>query len=136
MTLFEKYLNLIKPMLPSWKFYDDYSETIMLFYRSDVSDIWKPLYRTPKTSLKALFINDQGNMPLAIHSHIGQLLNDIEKHDGQIPFEQTLSYKLTVNMVQAVIGHGKKFQFKLASVSKKGIIEEDILLSPFYEGDV
>lgn len=133
MTLFQKYLNLVKPLFPSWKFYDDYSETIMLFYRSDVSDIWKPLYRTPKTSLKGLFVNAQGNLSLAIHSHIGQLLNDIETHEGQIPFDQTLSYKLTINMVQAAITPQQKFQFKLASVNKEGIIQEDILLSPIYE---
>jgi hypothetical protein len=55
-TLFKKtskglennYLNLIKPLIPSWKFYDDFEETRLLFFRAKASENeafaeWAPL---------------------------------------------------------------------------------------------
>lgn len=101
------YLNLIKPLIPSWKFYDDFEETRLIFYRAKVSEEeamseWAPLYQNPKATLQSLFIN-QGNLILAAQSHIQQLLHDIEVHDDKTPFEETLSYKITKNLVEYAI---------------------------------
>ena len=134
------YLNLIKPLIPSWKFYDDFEETRLLFYRIKTSEDqafseWAPLYQNPKASFSSLFVN-QGNLMLAAQSHIQQLLHDIEFQDDKIPFENTLSYKITQNLVTYAIS--KKYvqpftyQFKLAAVDVIAQPREDILISPLY----
>jgi hypothetical protein len=135
------YLNIIKPLIPSWKFYDDFEETTLLFYRAKHSEEeafseWAPLYQNPKASLTSLFVN-QGNLVLAAQSHIQQLLYDIEFHNPETPFEETLSYKITQNLVSYAIR--KKYapsfiyQFKLASVDLLAHPREDILISPIYQ---
>lgn len=135
------YLNLIKPLIPSWKFYDDFEETLLLFYRAKHSEEepfgeWAPLYQNPKATIQSLFVN-QGNLVLAAHSHIQQLVYDIEFHDPKIPFEESLSYKITQNLVSYAIR--KKYapdfiyQFKLAAVDLHAHPREDILISPIYQ---
>lgn len=135
------YLNLIKPFIPSWKFYDDFEETRLLFYRAkstseETFTEWLPLYQNPKATFSSLFIN-QGNLVLAAQSHIQQLLHDIEFHDDSKPFEETLTYKITKNLVSYAIRKkypsGFTYQFKLASVDLRAHPREDILLSPFYQ---
>lgn len=136
-----QYVNLIKPLIPSWKFYDDFEETRLLFYRAKTTpeetfNEWAPLYQNSKATFSSLFVN-QGNLILAAQSHIQQLLHDIEVHDDSKPFEETLSYKITQNLVIYAIR--KKYpqsfyyQFKLASVDEKAQPREDILISPLYQ---
>jgi hypothetical protein len=139
------YLNLIKPLIPSWKFYDDFEETCLLFYRAKTSEEetfneWAPLYQHPKATLTSLFIS-QGNLVLAAQSHIQHLLHDIEYHDETKPFETTLSYQITQNLVTYAIKkkYPEKFiyQFKLSSVDIFAYPREDILVSPlYYEGGI
>lgn len=135
------YLNLIKPLIPSWKFYDDFEETRLLFYRAKVSTEeafgeWAPLYQNPKASFKNLFVN-QGNLILAAQSHVQQLLHDIEVHDDKTSFEENLSYKITKNLVTYAIRkkytQNFTYQFKLASVDLMARPKDDILVSPLYE---
>ena len=139
------YLNLIKPLIPSWKFYDDFEEARLLFYRAKVSDEetfseWAPLYQNPRATVSSLFINSQGNLILAAQSHIQKLLHDIGEHDEKKPFQDTLTYKITQNLVSYALKkkYTKAFtyQFKLASVDEKAHVLEDILVSPIYsEGE-
>ncbi len=133
------YLNLIKPLIPSWKFYDDYEETIMLFFRIGNSP-WFQIYRSPKPALSSLLVNAEGNFVLAAHSHIEQLLNDIDVHQDNTRFEETLSYKITKNFVWYAIKKQHSlvdsFQFKLSTVDENGEPKDDILLSPVYTGDL
>ncbi|MBC7429964.1 MAG: hypothetical protein H7336_15225 [Bacteriovorax sp.] len=137
-----KYINLIKPLIPSWKFYDDFEETRLLFFRAKVSDEetfseWAPLYQTPRPTFPTLFVNNQGNLILAAQSHIQTLIHDIGEHNDQTAFQDTLTYKITKNLVSYALR--KKYndhfiyQFKLSSVSDKAEIMEDILVSPLYE---
>jgi hypothetical protein len=137
-----KYLNLIKPLIPSWKFYDDFEETRLLFFRAKVSDEetfceWAPLYQTPLPTLPALFINNQGNLILAVQSHIQTLIHDLGEHDEQNAFQDTLTYKITKNMVSYALrkkySQSFIYQFKLASVNDNAELMEDILVSPLYE---
>ena len=134
------YLNLIKPLIPSWKFYDDFEETRLLFYRakkdeSEAFGEWAPLYQNSKATFSTLFIN-QGNLMLAAQSHMQQLLSDIETHDDKTPFEDNLSYKITKNLVSYALR--KKYsgdftyQFKVASVDVSAKAREDIIISPLY----
>lgn len=135
------YLNLIKPLIPSWKFYDDFEETRLLFYRAKTDETeafseWAPLYQNSKATFSTLFIN-QGNLSLAAQSHLQQLLSDIEIHDEKTPFEETLSYKITQNLVIYAIRkkytESFTYQFKVASVDVKALPREDIIISPLYQ---
>ena len=137
-----RYLNLIKPLIPSWKFYDDFEETRLLFFRAKVSDEeafseWAPLYQNPKPNVKTLFINHQGNLILAAQSHIQTLVHDIGEHDDKTPFQDTLTYKITNNLVSYALKKkytkAFKYQFKLASVNEQAEVIDDILVSPLYE---
>ncbi len=135
------WLNLIKPLIPSWKFYDDFEESRLFFYRikkseDDVFGAWTALYQVPKSSLTNFFINPQGNLILAAQSHIHALLDDIEHHDAHKPFYEILSYKITKNFIHYAL-HLKypkesTYQFKLASVNLKAEPIDDIILSPLY----
>lgn len=141
------YINLIKPLLPSWKFYDDFEETRLLFYRVKTSEEelfseWSPLYQAPQSTMSALFINHQGNLILAAQSHIQTLIHDINsqtqnENDELIAFQDCLSYKITKNLVTYALrkkySQSFIYQFKLSSVSDNAKILEDILVSPIYE---
>ena len=74
---------------------------------------------------------------LAAQSHLQQLLSDIEFHDDTTPFEETLSYKITQNLVIYAIRkkYNKSFiyQFKVAAVDISGRPREDIIISPLYQ---
>lgn len=135
------FLNLIKPLIPSWKFYDDFEETRLFFYRikkseSEVFSDWTPLYQVPSPKLMHFFINPQGNLILAAQSHIQTLIDDIEHHDVQLPFEETLSYKITKNFIHYALSrkftNGEFYQFKLASSNLEAKPLEDIIVSPLY----
>lgn len=135
------FLNLIKPLIPSWKFYDDFEETRLFFYRikkneSETFSDWIPLYQAPAPKLAHFFINPQGNLILAAHSHIQTLIEDIEHHDAKLPFEETLSYKITKNFIHYALirkfHEGGFYQFKLASSNLEAKPLEDIMVSPLY----
>ena len=137
------YLNLIKPFIPSWKFYDDFEENRLLFFRAQILNEeffceWTPLYQTPKSDLKSLFINHQGNLILAAQSHVQTLVHDISEHDDKTPFQHTLTYKITNNLVRYALkkkfNKAFKYQFKLAVVNERAEVIEDILISPLYDG--
>ena len=114
----------------------------MLFFRAKVSDEetfteWAPLYQSPKPNLKSLFINNQGNLILAAQSHIQTLVHDIGEHDDKIPLQDTLTYKITNNLVSYALRKkytkAFKYQFKLSSVNELALVVDDILVSPLYE---
>jgi len=135
------WLNLIKPLIPSWKFYDEFEETRLFFYRikkseDDIFSDWIALYQVPKANFKNFFINPRGNLILAAQSHIHALLDDIEHHDPHKPFFENLNYKITKNFIHYAL-HLKypkesSYQFKLASVNLNAEPIDDIIISPLY----
>jgi hypothetical protein len=144
-TITNRYLNLIKPLIPSWKFYDDFEETSLLFYQIKTAPEkefteWAPLYQTPRVVPSMLVVNHQGNLILAAQSHIQQLIHDINEHYSTEPFQETLTYKVTKNLVSFALlkkySPPFHYRFKLATISDKHLIKEDILLSPDYEEGV
>ncbi len=132
------YLDLIKPLIPSWKFYDDFEETRLFYYRFKKTENtpmseWIPVYQTPTPKLQHLFLNPTTNVILAAHSHIGVLLNDIEE---QSTLENHNSYKLAKNFITFYLEQKYhsllSYQFKLAVAAEDASPVEDIILSPLY----
>jgi hypothetical protein len=137
------YLDLIKPLIPSWKFYDDFEETRLFYYRfkkaenEPMSD-WIPVYQTPTPKLKNIFINPTTNIILSAHSHIGVILGDIEVPADQSlnHFENHTSYKLAKNYITFYLEQKYhsilSYQFKIAVAGENAEPLEDIILSPLY----
>jgi hypothetical protein len=138
------YLDLIKPLIPSWKFYDDFEETRLFFYRFKKSENspmseWLPVYQTPTPKIKHLFVNPTTNIILSAHSHIGVLLSDIEDQNviaDSKDLEKHPSYKLAKNYITFYLEQKYhsllSYQFKLAVASENAEPIEDIILSPLY----
>lgn len=126
------YLNLFKPLFPSWKFFDESVDTPRLFYRTLDGVLDSPwticVPHAPKKWFH-LFINHEGNFYLAYHSHIQQLLGELDAcDDDQVKtFHTSVSYLMTENFVRHELYRLKfagDFQFKISDQ------HEDILLSP------
>lgn len=139
-TLSNSYINLLKPLFPSWKFFDYYEESNLLFYRigdhENISGEWSKVYTLPETKVTNLLINPNGNLILAIQSHLGQLIYDIDHAEAEQPFFENLSYKITKNAIEYYLrknfSHLAFYQFKLATVNHNGEAVHDLLISPVY----
>lgn len=142
------YINLLKPLVPSWKFFDDYEETRLFFCRikreingdeEQPFTEWFPIYQTPPSNFARLFINPQGNLTLAAQSHISTLLSDLESLPENEAFEETLSYKIANNFICYYVNKKfkdiKVYQFKLTIVDSLAAPKEDIFISPLYIND-
>lgn len=125
-------LNLFKPLFPSWKFFDESVDTPLLYYRTIIgTEDSEWIICVPHAPKKwfHLFINPSGNFYLAYHSHIQQLLGELDAcTDEQIStFHKSVSYQMTENFVRYELQRLKfvgNFQFKISAH------DEDILLSP------
>lgn len=125
-------LNFFKPIFPSWKFFDESVDTPLLYYRTingqEVSGWIICVPHAPKKWFH-IFINPTGNFYLAYHSHIQQLLGELDAcNDDQITaFHKSVSYKMTENFVRFELQRKNyigNFQFKISDQ------QDDILLSP------
>ena len=132
-------LNFFKMIFPSWKFFDESADTPVLLYRDLRSETWIILFPPPKTSWKQILFNPKGNLYLAMHSHIQQVLDDLNHLDPKEleHFQDHISYKITNNFV-STISSVKEYQFKISSIRLDQFnnnhfeVLEDILISPPY----
>lgn len=135
-------LNLFKSMFPSWKFFDESTDTPVLLFRTIQNEIyseWNICLPPPKNQWYKLLINPNGNFYLAHHSQIQQLLSELTHFDEtKIDlFHLENSYLIVENFVRFELKKRKildGFQFKLSSIQlidqKNFKIIEDILISP------
>ena len=136
------YLNLFKSIFPSWKFFDESSNTPILFYKiiePENNDQWKICFSPPKAKWFHFLLNSEGNLYLAYHSNIQQLLGDLEDcmESKLCDFHKNNSYQISENFVRREIRKKQiqgKFQFKISNIKTNTttdfIIDEDILISP------
>ena len=133
-------------MFPSWKFYDESNDTPILLYKiidkevgSENNDQWKICFPPPKVKWFHFLLNPQGNLYLAYHSNIQQLLGDLENclESKLGDFHQNPSYQIAENFVRHELRTKKTladFQFKISNIKTYAAsdfsIEEDILISP------
>lgn len=127
-------INLFKAFCPSWKFFDESVDTPVLLYRLVQEEKWKICIPHPQKHWYHFLYNPQGNFYLAYHSHIQQLLGDLNHLDdfGTQHFHEHVSYQICENFVRS-LNLSSDFQFKISSIelNDQGFsILEDILLSP------
>lgn len=134
-TIENSTLNLFKFMFPSWKFFDESIDTPVLLYRLIDQAEWKICVPLPKRRWFHFLYNPEGNFYLAYHSHIQQLLGELNSFDDLLlkQFSETVSYKITENFVRFQ-NPKEDFQFKISAIkfNDNGQFEilEDILISP------
>lgn len=133
-------LNLFKFMFPSWKFFDESVDTPVLLYKLVNQEKWKICFPYPKRKWFHFLYNPEVNFYLAYHSHIQQLLGELNNFDDLKldEFHKTTSYKITENFVR-FLKPTSEFQFKISSIKKfdndQFEILEDILISPLLQSE-
>jgi hypothetical protein len=118
---------LFRPLLPTWRFFEDVGAVSVLHYRSGRTSgslgAWNTFSAPASTrSLGSLFLNPQGNLELAKHALVERLAQELGPD-----VEQNVSYKLVKNLVRSLLVEGAFYQFKISHGS------EETLVSPVYE---
>ncbi len=131
--MIEFLLTFFKPLFPSWKFFDESTDTPVLLYKHlDESD-WKIAMPVPPKRWYNVLWNPEGNFYLAYHSHMQQLMGDLTAFDENKldEFHNQISYQITENFVK-MLNLQKPYHFKVSAIKKNESgfeIVEDILLS-------
>lgn len=117
-----KFINLLRSLFPSWKFYQDFENENKIFFRIQ-NDFWGPWieikYSTPPIHWNRIFFNADVNYLLAIDSLLQDLINDLD----EAFLEEKISFQLVHRLVFLSIPKCTAYQFK---------INEDELISPEY----
>jgi hypothetical protein len=127
-------VNLFKALFPSWKFFDESADTPVLLFRLVNEEEWRICVPHPQKHWYHLFYNPEGNLYLAYHSHIQQLLGELtnaSELESQ-RFHEHISYNICEHFVRSR-SLSSDFQFKISNIQieKKGfIVLDDILISP------
>lgn len=132
-----KILYLLRALLPSWRFFEDFDDAPALYFRcgtasGEMGD-WEKCIKRPNRRILGLLYNPEANYVLAAGSVVQQLLsevNDLTETDPDA-VEQLVSYQLTKNLVRFHLPESSAcYQFKISGIS------EDILISPVYEKEI
>lgn len=132
------FFDIFKSLFPSWRFFDESTDTPVLLYRFLDENEWKIAVPIPKRRWYHVLWNPEGNFYLAYHSHMQQLMGDLSAFDEEklSAFHHHISYKITANFVKA-LKLTRPYQFKVSAIKKISQyknndfeILEDILLSP------
>ncbi|MDB4974384.1 MAG: hypothetical protein JWN48_2725 [Myxococcaceae bacterium] len=141
--------RLARALLPSWRFFDEVEPAPKLFFRLMLSARepapWQPISFARPRSLRALVLNGAGNLALAEHALLEQLLSDVAEPELRTAsaVEQLTSYQLVLGLAragararaEAAAGHAH-LQFKLTLLdlsTASGAEEEDVLVSSLHE---
>jgi hypothetical protein len=151
-TVPSRAVQLLRAFFPSWKFFDDIGDEVLLYLRAgpgsgdhdgdgdDALGPWEPGLPRPARRWTALVLNAEGNFLLACGSLVQQLLDELHGADPAHPerVAESVAYELTRNLVRfmltrrAPLPPGTRYQFKLRLRGVDGAAE-DVLVSPVYE---
>ena len=133
-------IALVRVLIPSWRFFDDISESPLLLARVANPDApfgpWLPVLHPPRRALRDVLWNPGGNLALACNALVEHLVADLADFDesgadfdesvadfdesGAIRAEELVSYQLVLNLVRSTLAArsqpatGIRLQFKLA----------------------
>jgi hypothetical protein len=134
-----KTLYLLRALLPSWRFFENFDEAPALYFRcgsgSGEMGEWEKCLKRPHRRVLGLLYNPEANYVLAAGSVVQQLLSEVndltETETDADAVEQLVSYQLTKNLVRFHLPESSaSYQFKVSGIS------EDILISPVYEKEI
>ena len=126
-------IALVRVLIPSWRFFDNISESPLLLARVANPDApfgpWLPVLHPPRRALRDVLWNPGGNLALACNALVEHLVADLADFDesgadfdesGAIRAEELVSYQLVLNLVRSTLAArsqpatGIRLQFKLA----------------------
>src|SRR4051812_11217371 len=125
-------VRLLRALLPSWRFFDEIEPAPVLHVRSASPDCelgaWQAAPAPARRTLGALLLNPAGNLALAEHALLEQLVGDLAEPtvESADDVEQLTSYALVANLarLRLALAAGTRFQFKLTLPSLHGGAEE------------
>ena len=132
----------LRVLLPAWRFFDAMGPALTLHYRTAAADTalgaYRPLpLRAPRRPW-SIVLNPAGNMQLAYHTILEQLVNEASElvSDESCEVEQLVPYALTLNLVRAHLPAearhaGGSVQFKLTLTEAHA--SEDVLVSRIHD---
>ena len=98
-------MNLLRALVPSWRFFDKVGDVPRLYHRSmDNSGNWSewtPTLRPPPPRrFQSLIQNPEGNLYLAAQSLIERFAYEVAETESIDSIEYSVSYALTNRLVQ------------------------------------
>lgn len=128
-------LDILRVLLPSWRFFDDVAGSPTLLIRCGANDgqlgPWQTVSLASPRKPGSLFIHPRGNLALAHHTLLEHLLSDVAELDDRLGADAAadavpslVSYRLVTRLARAQLAsHGerrepedasaRRFQFKL-----------------------
>lgn len=135
-------IALVRVLIPSWRFFDDISESPLLLARvanpAAPFGPWLPVLHPPRRALRDVLWNPGGNLALACNALVEHLVDDLADFDesGAIRAEELVSYQLVLNLVRSTLAArsqpatGIRLQFKLAErASTTTSTPSDVMIS-------
>lgn len=124
--------SLLRPTLPTWRFFENAEETAILYFRhgedrNQLGD-WITFAAKPgNRRIFDLFTSAAGNLELAKHALVERLTRELSPENE---IEETVSYQLVVRLVHFLAPENACFQFKIS------LRDEDVLISPVFESGI
>lgn len=118
-------MNLIKILIPSWRFFDRAGDISKLYYRLpyNKNSQWQLCLLPPKIRPWHLFINPEGNLYLASQSAVDRLLTEMsEDKKGEMTAE-FIEHRTSFTIVNNLVKHQLKSQGLEASTRYQFMIE-------------
>jgi hypothetical protein len=112
-------MSFLSVLLPRWNFFDQVAPKATLYYKLTSANHWVACLKPPSRKFLHLFINPYGNLYLAQHGIIENLIHDIHEQGEKAvdKIEETVSYKLIINLIRMHLRSKKvrtaQFQFKI-----------------------
>lgn len=135
-------LRPLRSLFPSWRFFDAIEDTNVMYAREvpehGAPGPWLPLVPPPRRSGLSLLYNPRGNLLLACHAVVDQLVDELEEA-GELTAEQVealVSYHLLGGIVRAVGPAWPRYQLRLVScaIGARGVVtEEELFVSRVHE---
>jgi hypothetical protein len=135
-------LRLFRSLIPSWRFFDTIEEAPLVYLRpvsaAGEEGPWEPLIPAPRRGPLALIYNPQGNLSLALHGALDQLIDELADAGPITPedAEHLASYELLHNLVRLLRPSCGRYQLRLVMQSfgaHGAVSEEELFVSRIFQ---
>lgn len=130
-------MNLLKPLIPSWRFFDQVGDQTRLWVRTRIKNeifgAWTLCLQKPKRRPMNLFLNAKGNLYLAEQAAVDRLAQELETAKD---IENSISFRIVKQIaLEFVAGTAAprpilKYQFRIEVLGSENY---DALISQEYE---
>ena len=80
--LHSRRLQLMRVIIPSWRFFDQPDEPLRLEWRANTESGWTPLLTPRRRPFFSIIFNPNGNVSFAAHALLEQLISDLSDSDS------------------------------------------------------